>query len=271
MRFFLVSAFIFLTPAISFALTAEKIISKGGTPEEIGERIAKEVDDRDFGFTDSKSEMKMILENSAGETSEREMRQEILENPDPDDGDKSIVVFDRPRDINGTALLSYAHYTESDDQWLYLPALKRVKRISSQNKSGPFMGSEFAYEDFTASEMVKYKYKYLRDERCGELECFVLERFPIYENSGYTRQIGWIDKNEFILRKLNFYDRKNDLLKTLTFSGYKKYLGKYWRAHDMFMVNHQTNKKTRLLSSGIEFRIGLGENNFNKDALKRAR
>ena len=79
-----------------------------------------------------------------------------LEVPDESVGDKSLIIFDSPRDIKGTALLSYAKILDPDDQWLYLPALKRVKRISSVNKSGPFVGSEFAFEDFTALELNKY-------------------------------------------------------------------------------------------------------------------
>ncbi len=76
-----------------------------------------------------------------------------------DDGDKSLFVFDEPRDVQGTAFLIHAHREDADDQWLYLPALKRVKRISSANRSGSFMGSEFAYEDMTAQEVEKFTYR----------------------------------------------------------------------------------------------------------------
>ncbi|MEQ9198435.1 MAG: outer membrane lipoprotein-sorting protein, partial [Rhodospirillales bacterium] len=159
---------------------------------------------------------------------------------------------------------------EPDDQWLYLPALKRVKRISSKNKSGPFVGSEFAYEDISALELKKYTYTWLRDEACGDLDCFVLEQIPQYEDSGYTKQVAWYDKAEYRLRKIDFYDRKNELLKTLTYSDYKKYLDKYWRAHDLFMENHQTGKKTRLTIEEITFRLGFTDSDFNSNSLKRA-
>ena len=123
--------------------------------------------------------------------------------------------FDRPRDIKGTAFLSFTHAVGADDQWLYLPALKRVKRISSNNKSGPFLGSEFAYEDFSSQEVAKYKYKYLRDEEYKDMPCFVLERYPVDKNSGYTRQIGWIDQAEYRLQKIESYDRKDELWKVI--------------------------------------------------------
>lgn len=241
------------------------------TPQEKGLKIAEEADRRDQGFGDWRAELEMILGNRHGETSERQLRMQGLESADAKDGDKSMIVFDKPRDVKGTALLTYTHILEADDQWLYLPALKRVKRISSNNKSGPFMGSEFAYEDFTSQEVAKYKYKWLRDEPCGDLNCFVVERIPQYENSGYTREITWIDQKEYRVQRVDFYDRKDALLKTLHLEDYRQYLDKYWRAHNLSMENHQTGKTTRLRWSDYEFRVGLVEGDFTKDRLKRMR
>ncbi len=236
-----------------------------------GLEIATEWDRRDAGFGDTVSTMKMILENRHGEKSIREMHQTTLEVPNPDEGNKSLNVFDEPKDIKGTAFLSFAHILDADDQWLYLPALKRVKRISSKNKSGPFVGSEFAYEDLSSSELKKFTYKWLRDEQCGELDCFVVEQTPTYENSGYTKIIVWYDKQEFRQIKIDFYDRKNSLLKTLDYGDYRQYLGKYWRSHNMFVENHQTGKKTRLIFEKIVFQTGVTDGDLNKNSLKRAR
>ncbi|HHJ14812.1 MAG TPA: outer membrane lipoprotein-sorting protein [Gammaproteobacteria bacterium] len=236
-----------------------------------GLEIAREADRRDRGFHDSTATMRMVLRNRQGKESVREIRVKTLEQEN--DGDKSLTIFDSPSDVKGTKFLSFTHKTGPDDQWLYLPALKRVKRISSRNKSGPFMGSEFAYEDISSQEVEKYTYKYLRDEACGEggLECFVIERYPVDPNSGYTRQVVWIDKQEYRPWKIEFYDRKNARLKTLTFSNYKQYLGRYWRALDMNMENHQTGKSTHLSWSDYRFQTGLTERDFDRSALKRAR
>jgi aldehyde:ferredoxin oxidoreductase len=100
--------------------------------------------------------MVMILRNKRGQESKRELEIRTLEVKD--DGDKSLTVFHTPRDVRGTALLTYSHGVDPDDQWLYLPALRRVKRIASNNQSGPFMGSEFAYEDLSSQEIDKYTY-----------------------------------------------------------------------------------------------------------------
>jgi outer membrane lipoprotein-sorting protein len=241
------------------------------TPEEKGRAIAEELDRRDLGFGDSAAELKMLLANRQGETSTRELRIQTLEVPEREEGDKSLIIFDHPRDIEGTAFLSFTKILEPDDQWLYLPALKRVKRISSANKSGPFVGSEFAYEDMLSQEVDKYDYRWLRDEACGELVCFVVERYPLYENSGYTRQVTWIDQQEYRVQRVDFYDRKDALLKTLTFSGYQQYLGQYWRADDWYMENHQTGKATRLTFENWEFRAGLDDNDLDPNRLKRLR
>ncbi|MBF0454485.1 MAG: outer membrane lipoprotein-sorting protein [Magnetococcales bacterium] len=239
------------------------------TPEEKGLAIAREVDQRDNGFQDSTAKMTMTLKNRAGQESFRYIRFKTLEVEG--DGDKSLSIFDKPRDIKGTAMLTFSHATKPDDQWMYLPALKRVKRISSRNKSGPFMGSEFAFEDLGSQEVEKYHYKWLRDEPCNGLDCFVVERRPAYEHSGYTRQEVWIDKEAYRVQKAVYYDRKNSLLKSQTFSGYKQYLNKFWRTTTMEMVNHQTGKSTQLLWEDYQFRVGLDSNDFNRNSLKRAR
>ncbi len=259
---------------LAFVLVLLVLSAQGAaaeTAEEKGLTIAREADRRDLGFADSRGEIEMILRNRQGQESRRALRMHTLEVQDEQDGDKTLVVFDRPRDVTGTALLTYTHVLEPDDQWLYLPALKRVKRISSKNKSGPFMGSEFAYEDITSQEVANYSYRYLRDEACGSLTCFVVERVPLYKHSGYTRQITWIDQQEYRVRKLEFYDRKNELLKTLSLKDYRRYLDKFWRAHDLFMQNHQTGKTTRMIWSKYEFRSGLSEKDFTASRLKRAR
>ena len=124
------------------------------SPEEKGLAIAQEMDRRDRGWKDQRATLVMTLRNRQGQESRRALRINTLEVDD--DGDKSLTVFDSPRDVKGTAFLSFTHSTKPDDQWLYLPALKRVKRISSRNKSGSFMGSEFAYEDLSSQEVEKF-------------------------------------------------------------------------------------------------------------------
>ena len=167
-------------------------------------------------------------------------------------------------------MLSHAKILDPDDQWLFLPALKRVKRISSANKSGPFVGSEFAFEDFTALELNKYDYTWLREEEYGGFSTDVIERRPRYENSGYSRQVSWVDRDVYQVRKVEFYNRRGDLLKTLTLADYRNYDG-VWRSQRMEMVNHQTGKSTDLLYGEYRFGVGLKDSDFVKGRLTRLR
>ncbi|MCW8328712.1 outer membrane lipoprotein-sorting protein [Photobacterium sp. SDRW27] len=254
---------LFLTLLLPITVTAV-------TPEQKGLEIAREADRRDSGWNDSESKLTMILRNRHGDESRREMRGKSLEVQK--DGDKTLTTFDTPKDVKGTAFLNFTHKVGDDDQWLYLPALKRVKRIASRNKSGSFVGSEFAYEDISSQELEKYTYKWLRDEIYQGRDCYVVESYPVDKKySGYTRLVSWIDKAEYRSWKIEFYDRKKSHFKTLTFKNYKQYLGKYWRPGEMNMVNHQNGKSTQLIWHSYRFRTGLSDRDFTKNSLKRAK
>lgn len=246
-------------------------LSEASTTDEEAFEIAARSDRSDLGFGDSEVELTMTLRNAAGQESTRSLRIATLEKPDESVGDKSLVLFNTPRDIEGTALLSHAKILDADDQWLYLPALKRVKRISSSNKSGPFVGSEFAFEDFTSLELNKFEYTFVGTEACGALQCDVVQRTPRYENSGYTKQIAWFDQTDFQIRKVEFYDRRGDLLKVLEFDNYRRYDNGVWRAHRLTMSNVQTNKQTDLVYADYEFAVNLSESDFVKGRLSRLR
>ena len=246
--------------------------SEGANPEEAGLALATEARERQRGFGNFTADQTMVLRNKQGQESRRQLRVRVLEVEG--DGDKSMFVFDQPRDVQGTALLIYAHKDAADEQWLYLPALKRVKRISSASRSGSFMGSEFAYEDMSAQEVEKFTYKYLRDEPCGEsgeLMCAVSERFPVDKRSGYLRQVTWQDRDALRLLKVEYYDRKNAHLKTLTMGNYALYLDRYWHAGEMNMVNHLTGKSTVLSWADYQFGTDLDANDFSQTGLRRAR
>jgi outer membrane lipoprotein-sorting protein len=259
-----------LPASLLLLLSMPLTVAVATAPEEKGLEIARQADERDTGFQDYTVSMTMTLISTQGKNSIRELRYKVLEVNG--DGDKSLSVFDSPGDVKGTAFLTFSHKTGDDDQWLYLPALKRVKRISSRNKSGSFMGSEFAYEDIASQEVEKYTYKWIRDEIYDGKECFVFERYPVNKkNSGYTRQVVWIDKAEYRELKVEFYDRKNELLKTLTSEGFHQYGNKFWRPDKMNMVNHQTGKSTTLGFAGYRFATGLKDSDFTKNSLKRAR
>ena len=249
------------------AQTADEVPT--ASPEEIGLQIATESRERARGFGNFTARQTMLLRNKQGQESRRELRIKVLEVEG--DGDRSLFVFDEPRDVSGTAMLIHGRTDAADDQWLYLPALTRVKRISSSNRSGSFMGSEFSYEDMSAPEVEKFTYRYLRDEPCGELTCTVVERFPTEERSGYLRQVVWQDKDELRVWKVEYFDRKDSHLKTLTLADYALYLDRFWQAGEQTMVNHLTGKSTVLTWSDFQFGGEIDAAEFTQTGLRRAR
>ena len=261
-------SFKFLAGIAALLTVATPVMAE--TAEEKGFRIAARSDRSDRGFINNEVTATMILRNNQGQESKRVLLQRTLEVQDESVGDRGVIIFESPADVSGTAFLSHAKILDQDDQWLYLPSIKRVKRIASKNKSGPFLGSEFAFEDFTSQELNKYKYKWLRAEPCPNvpsLTCDVMERYPQYEFSGYTKQIGWVDQTDFQSRKIDFYDRKDELLKTLMLGGYEKHEDKYWRAHELKMVNHVTGKSTDFLFSDFKFGLKFSDRDFEKGSL----
>lgn len=258
--------------AIAFALPCLILFNPAHAedPAEKGLQIAREMERRDEGWKTQTADLTMVLFNKQGESTERKMRSKALEVID--DGDKSLLIFDSPLDVKDTVFLNVAHKFENDDQWIYLPALKRVKRIASSSKGGSFMGSEFSYEDMSSPIVEKFNYMYLRDETYQGRPVFVVERIPKDPYSLYSKEVAWIDQEHYIPWQIEYYDRSGGLLKTETFRKYKRHLNRFWRAGEVEMKNHQTGKKTILVSKNFTFKSeSVNETDFNASALEKAR
>ena len=241
---------------------------------EKGLAIATEVDNRDKGWGDVTVEGEMVLKNKAGNESVRKFRSTILEAADVSEGDRSIITFSQPRDVRGTALLTHSKIEPDDDsQWIFLPAVKRVKRISSSNRTGKFVSSEFSYEDLGSEEVADNEHIWLEDAPCvhdSALTCAAVESRPKNKRSGYSKRVSFIDLDEYRVHQIDFYNRRGDLEKSLKFKDYKQYEKAFWRAHTMLMDNMQTGKSTRLSWGEYSFRQGLSERDFTPQRLPKA-
>lgn len=241
-------------------------ISFAMTPEEEGYQIAKKAFENTRNFGDEKNFPILKLINANGQEAERQMVGITLERQDA--YDYALMQFLNPPDVHGTGLLTYQNPAGDDKQWLYLPELRRVKRISSSNKSGSFMGSEFAYEDLTGNTLARWDYKKIG---VGELDgkpCFIIEKYPNYKNSGYSKVKTWITKDQYLTSRSEMFDRKKSLLKVQIFRKWKKY-GHTWRPDEIVMNNLQTGKKSILTVRHRQFGNGLSERNFGKSSLQR--
>lgn len=246
-----------------FALILLLATTAAATPEDEGRAIGEAMRARSSGFGDQMVTINMELRNAQGEEATRQIRVKVLERTDSPPA--TLILFDGPADVKGTALLS-----QGDDQWLYLPNTRRVRRISSSNRSGPFLGSELSFEDLTGNGPGAYAWKLLGTKPCGAAQCYEVETVPTYERSGYTRRVLLVEKESYRMHKIDYYDRKESLLKTLTYDDYKTY-GQQDRAHVLTMTNHQSHKSTVMRFGDYAFGNGFNPSDFTKATLGRAR
>ncbi|KUI97662.1 outer membrane lipoprotein-sorting protein [Vibrio sp. MEBiC08052] len=228
--------------------------------------IASEMIARDTGYISYTSDVNMAITAANGDTVYRDLTIKGIEQEN--DGDKIITYFQAPRDIAGTALLTFSHSIKADDQWLYLPSIKRVKRISSNNRSGPFMGSEFAYEDMSSWELDKYSYELVGEKMLDGKSYWLLSCFPRYENSGYSKLIAWIDQDIYQPRKIEYYDRKGELFKRLSLSQYELYNQHYWRPEFSQMDNLQNKRSSSLTWKNMTLGSNVPQAQFEPKQLR---
>jgi hypothetical protein len=254
-----------LALALFSTLSVLSLSASAQGPEQHGLDVAVLCDKANEGFKGEKGELSMQLINAHGDVTSRKLTLEVLEGAG--EGDKSRSTFTWPADVKGTRLLTWAHKQGDDDQWLYLPAIKRVKRIASSNKSGSFMGSEFSYEDFGSQEVEKFTYKLLEEPKYEGRDAWLLERYPVDKSSGYTRQVVWMDKEYKQPVRIDYYDRKRELLKTAVFGEFKKY-GKLYRSNKIEMSNVQTKKRSIITWSERRLDVELQANLFRSEGLE---
>ena len=229
--------------------------------------IAEKAFQRGRGFGDERLTAVTYLINAKNDTVIRRTKNLTLERANGED--YNLIQFLEPADVRGTSLLTHQNPNGDDEQWLYLPELRRVKKISSKNKSGAFMGSEFAYEDISGNSIGKYEYKKLGEAVLGGDACDLLEKTPLYQNSGYTKIKIWVSKSKHVVIRQEMTDRKNTLLKVETFEGFKEYSNGTMLAQRISIENVQTNKKSILEFTARELKVGLKESDFTTESMER--
>lgn len=221
-----------------------------------GLRIMQEQDRRDAGWRSVRVKGEMILQSGSSTSASRAFELVRTERPSRSKGDNSRMTFSTPADVKGTVLLTHGNVEPKDDyQWLYLPATRKARRISSGNRSGKFLSSEFSYEDMGGSELEDNTYGWLRDEACPgntKLSCHVVAAYPKNRKSGYKQRVLWLDTREYRVFQTEYYNKRGKLEKRMTSAGFKNY-GGHWRPARLDMLNLQTGKRTILKWSGYKF------------------
>lgn len=182
---------------------------------------------------------------------------------------KMITFFESPPDVKGTGFLSWSYDNEAkdDDQWLYLPALRKVRRISAGNKNDYFMGTDFTYDDMGDRKIEEDSHQLLRSEIYDNINCYVVESVPRKKGEMYSKKQTWVDQKNWLVRKVDFYDRKDRFLKTLTMD-WQSVKG-IWTWKKGEMKNHLTKHSTVIDIKKTSVNTGLKDRVFTERSLKR--
>jgi len=230
-----------------------------------GEEIMRKVYSRETGDSRT-SKLEMILINSQGAKRIRELKQF---EKDFGEIEKKIMFFISPADVRNTSFMNWSYDSEqSDDQWIFLPALNKVKRISSENKSDYFMGSDFTYDDLGERTLAEDQHRLIGEDTIAGKDVYLVENIPVAEDSLYSRTVTYVWKDKWIGLKKEFYDQEGELLKILTVNKVEKIDG-ILTIVDNQMHNVQSDHKTILRISEVNYNTDIDENMFSARMMKR--
>ncbi len=232
--------------------------------ELTGREIMKKVYNRNTG-QDRKANLKMVLINNRGDERIRELKQFQR---DFGEVEKKIMFFTSPQDVRGTSFMNWTYQDNREDsQWIYLPALGKIKRISAENKSDYFMGSDFTYDDLGERNIEEDTHTLLKSEELKGEECYVVENIPKEEDYMYSKTITWVSKENLIGLKKEFYDPAGKLLKVLTVKDYQVINGIVTITHSE-MENVQKEHKTVLKLDEVSYNTEIPEDRFTERSMK---
>lgn len=242
------------------ALAAPALVATPGYAAPDPTAVMRKARQMRRGLTNSVSNVTMTIK-SGGRTTTRKMRQYVLEVAGS--GNRTINVFSSPADVQGVSVLTHSALDGNDQQWLYLPSVGRVKRISSSNRSGAFVGSDFAYEDLSSFEVEKYVFSSAEETALSGKAIIVVSYKPRYKGSGYTQLRSFIDTSNYQPVQVQYFNRRGEHAKTLSLTQYKSYGGgAAWRPHRLVMQDHRAGSLTQIDSSPFSAN-GTGSSSFN--------
>jgi uncharacterized protein len=261
----------------SWALACGLIVAVFGQKLSGAEISAKEIMEKNFMVSKVnalKAETTMVLINDRGQKRERKNTTIIKLQPNGVDS-KFLVRFSAPADIKGTGFLQIEHSEGDDDQWIYLPALKKSRRLVANNKKDSFVGSDFSYGDISLPKVDLYRHTLVRSERTNDIDCYVIESIPVNDavraNSGYSRKLAWIRSDNFFEQKVEYYDLGGRLLKTQQVDRIQKVdvEKNRWFAQHREMINHQTGHRTVIDGDNLDANPVIGDDLFSTRYIER--
>lgn len=229
-----------------------------------GRTIMDNVYNRPTGTT-MHATLRMRITNARGATRDREIVQYSVDTPE---GDKKIMFFENPADVRGTSFMTWSWDDgRDDDQWIYLPAIKRVKRIASDGKNDSFMGSDFTYDDLGDRHPSEDTHALIGEETVDGLAAYIVESVPVVKNPAYAKAITRIHKDNWVGIRKDYYDSAGKVIKTLIVDKREKIDG-FWVVTDMTMKDLNRGSSTRITMDDVRFDIELGEGFFTERQMR---
>lgn len=255
------------TKHLLLSLIALLAISSGQAADLSGRDIMQKAKDRPNGDT-RYATIEMTLIQKSGHKRVRKLESWAI---DIGDDTKKIMFFTYPGDVKGTGFLTwdYDDTSKQDDKWLYLPAMKKTRRISGKSsKTDYFMGSDFTYNDMSSRNVDEETHELLKEEVLDEHKCWVIKSIPKDKDEIYSYRITWIRQDCLLAVKAEYYDKLNKIHRQLTISNIELMQG-FWTMHLMQMENMQTGHKTILRMNNQKFDIKVSPNLFTVANLEK--
>lgn len=222
---------------------------------------------------DETGSLTIVLINKRGKERQREVMRYVQ--TDANKKDKSFLEFSKPADVKGTRFLTHEHVDRDDDRWMYLPALRKIRRITASNNTDNFMGTDLTFEDTRSEHLGSHAYTLLREEKLGDRDAYLIEAVPSTpqekKESGYSKRHIWVDKVTFLVMQRKFWNKKGEHVKTSKRSDLQQLAPDIW-AYDRIEVEHHKRKhRSVFVFEGRKINTGLKDNLFSQRSLTRGR
>lgn len=258
--------------AISITFTFLFSLTEFGYSQFTGRNIMLKVDNQQevksqYGKT------RMTLINKKGKKRIRDLlRYEKSYYGDKGINKKTLVFFEYPSDIRGTGLLlwTYEDIKKDDDRWLYLPALKKIRRIAGESKNNYFMGTDFTYDDMGGRDVDEDTYELLSDEEVDGITCHKIKSIPVDKSDMYGKKIVWVIPGKWVVTKVEFYDKKGKLLKELRATDFRS-VDDIWTPFKLHMNNFSKNHQTVIEVEEMNYNIEIKDQVFTATILQRGK
>lgn len=253
-RYLIVLLLMFL-PLNAYALTAEDIMRKSQEAflyqgEDFKARVMMRLITKDD--KERIREMTMLRKNYGTSGGEQ----------------KYFIYFFQPADVRNMTFMVYKYPGKDDDRWLFIPAIKMVRRIAAQDKASSFVGSDFTYEDISGRDIEDDTHEIIKEEKLGGQDSFVIKSTPKAGDMDYSYELSWVNKNNFLPLKEEYYDRNGELYKVFTADEVKDING-FPTITKRTMKNIQSGHRTEVTFIKTDYNIGIEDSFFSERFLRR--